>query len=210
MRHGDTRARLLDAAGEVFSRQGFAAATVREICGLARANVSAVKYHFGGKRQLYEALIRHAFEEGLAAYPLDMGLPGDPSPEERLVAFVRSFLYRLSGEGKGAWYGRLLAREMVQPTEALGGLVLALIAPLAQRLRAIVLDLLGTDAPPETVRLCAVSVAGQCQHFCRARSLLTRLYPEIALDHNGVESIARHVAAFSLAALKNYRRNGVA
>jgi AcrR family transcriptional regulator len=210
MRQRDTRERLIDAAGEVFSGRGFAAATVREICAKAKANVSAVKYHFGGKKQLYEALIRHAFEEGLAAYPPDMGLSGQASPEERLVAFVRSFLHRLSGQGRGAWYGRLLAREMAEPTEVLSGVVPALIAPLSQRLQAIVRDLLGTEAPPEAVRLCAVSVAGQCQHFCRARSLLARLYPDLPLDHAGVEKLARHVAAFSLAALKHYRHSSAA
>ena len=41
-REDETRARLLDAAGEIFSCKGFHAATVREITKTARANVAAM------------------------------------------------------------------------------------------------------------------------------------------------------------------------
>ena len=47
-----TRARLLDAAREVFSEHSFQGATVREICRRAEANVAAVNYHFGNKEGL--------------------------------------------------------------------------------------------------------------------------------------------------------------
>ncbi len=55
-----TRERLLAAAHLLFSRSGYAATPVREICNVARANPGAVSYHFGGKRQLYRAVLRRA------------------------------------------------------------------------------------------------------------------------------------------------------
>jgi AcrR family transcriptional regulator len=38
----ETRERLTEAAGEVFAERGFRAATVRDICQRAQANVTAV------------------------------------------------------------------------------------------------------------------------------------------------------------------------
>ena len=48
----NTRQRVLEAAGEVFAERGFRAATVREICQRAKANLAAVNYHFGDKERL--------------------------------------------------------------------------------------------------------------------------------------------------------------
>src|SRR6202012_5005215 len=54
------RARLLEAAGEVFARKGFECATSREICLRAGVNLAAVNYHFGGVEALYIAALREA------------------------------------------------------------------------------------------------------------------------------------------------------
>ena len=99
----DTKRRLLDAAGAVFADSGFKAATVRDICRLAKANVAAVHYHFGDKMGLYTTLLSEAFTEGLRRYPPDMGLPQGAPAEERLFAFIHSFLLRMLGEGRFAW-----------------------------------------------------------------------------------------------------------
>lgn len=48
--------RLLDAAAELFSREGFDAVSVRQITSRARANLGAVTYHFGSKEALFHAV----------------------------------------------------------------------------------------------------------------------------------------------------------
>ena len=68
-----TRERLLQAATRLFADNGYRGASVRDICNLAGANPGAVSYHFGGKRQLYRAVLRRA-----AATLADMG----PSVDE--------------------------------------------------------------------------------------------------------------------------------
>ena len=49
----DTRDHILAEARKHFSEKGFAGASLRDICEGAKANVSAIKYHFGGKEGLY-------------------------------------------------------------------------------------------------------------------------------------------------------------
>ena len=99
-----TRQRLLEAACEVFAREGYRAATVAEICEKADANIAAVNYHFSSKANLYAEAWRHAFERSLAIYPFDGGLGrGDPAPD-RLRARIRMFLRRvLDAENTGVF-----------------------------------------------------------------------------------------------------------
>ena len=49
------RARLLEAAGQVFAEQGFEAATGKEIAERAGVNAAGVNYHFGSLEGLYAA-----------------------------------------------------------------------------------------------------------------------------------------------------------
>lgn len=199
----DTKRRLLDAAGEIFAEVGFKAATVRDICRMAKANVAAVHYHFGDKMGLYTAILTEAFEAGLKRYPPDMGLPESAPPEKRLHAFVHSFLLRTLGQGRSAWCGKLMAREMHEPTEALDHLVDTHIRPLSARIRAIVGELLGLPDEHPRVRLSVMSVVGQCQYIFRSREVLGKMAPDLHLDGKGIEMLAGHITAFSLAALKH-------
>ena len=116
--HLVTRQRLLEAAGEVFAEEGFANATVREICKRAGANIAAVHYHFGDKEKLYAAAVRYAHSCAVRMASA-AELPADAPPEQRLRAFVRGFLLGVLSEGRPTWHGKLMVREMAEPTAVL-------------------------------------------------------------------------------------------
>src|SRR5579885_923491 len=105
-----TRKHLLEAAADVFAEVGFRAATVREICQRAGANIAAVNYHFGDKEQLYRAVLKETYGAAVAKYPADFGLPPRATPEQRLRTFVFSFLMRIFSAGPSARHGKLMAR----------------------------------------------------------------------------------------------------
>jgi AcrR family transcriptional regulator len=200
-REDETRMRLLEAAGEIFSCKGFQAATVREITKLAQVNLAAIHYHFGNKDRLYQAVLEHAHREANHRYPPDMGLAGDASPEMRLYAYVRALLLRLDDKGRHAWLMRLMAREMAEPSANLTTVVTRCLAPANAVLRGIVAELLGPAASPLTVARYAQSVVGQCRHFSLDRPVLTRLYPDCDPGEGGIDALALHVTRFSLAAM---------
>lgn len=200
-----TRARLLEAGGQVFAEHGFKAATVRDICAKAEANVAAVNYHFGGKEGLYAAVLRHAHKcavgqaEGLA----NTAVGG--SAEEKLGLFIRGFLMNIFAEGQAAWHGRLMTREMSQPTAALDELVREEIRPRAYLLEQIVRGLLGEAATQEQVEFCARSVIGQMSFYYHARPVIERVFTDFGYDQAGIAKVAEHVTRFSLAGIRGLR-----
>lgn len=93
-----TGERILDAAEELFARDGFAAVTVRQIMRKAEADVSLAYYHFKSKRDLFDAVMLRKAEhlnrirlEALEA--VEQRHPDDlPSVEEIIEAFLHPLL----------------------------------------------------------------------------------------------------------------------
>ena len=202
----DTRQRLLEAAGEVFAEKGFRSATVREICSRAGANVAAVNYHFGDKDRLYAAVLKYAHRRALEKFPPSLGLPESASAEDRLKVFIRSFLYRVLDEGRPSWHGKLMTRELADPTAALDSLVEESIRPTYETLTGIIGEMLGKAASSD-LRYFANSIVGQCVFYCHAAPVLERLAPG-KFKSSEIERLAEHISQFSLCALRQPRKTG--
>ena len=203
--HDETRRQLIEAAGAVFAEAGFKNATVREICRRGNANIAAVNYHFGDKETLYLEVLRYAHARALEKYPplLDVG-PSAP-PEKKLRAFIHSLLLRIFDKGPTSWHGKLMSREMIEPTPALDSLVEERIRPMSTQLWKIVAEILDCPLNDERVRLCSFSVVSQCVFYHHCRPVMTRLFPDQpALDAAGIGKLAEHITRFSLAALKAF------
>ncbi len=196
----ETRLRLLNAAGAVFAEKGFRAATVREICTAADANVAAVNYHFGDKERLYSEVLRFSHACAMKKHPPE--IDGDATPESRLRTYIVSFLRRVFDGGKPAWHEKLMSREMVEPTSALDDLVKQEIQPRYLQLGKIIRGFIGPDADENLVRHCAQSIAAQCVFYYHARPMLQRLDPTLKFDEKTVEERAEHIYRFSLAAMR--------
>jgi len=205
-RRTDTRRRLLQAGGRLFAEKGFRGATVREICARARVNIAAINYHFGGKRRLYEAVLLDIFEEAFRKHPADGNVAEGARVQDRLFAFVHSFLLRRLDPSRPTWQSALLEREIREHRLALRAIVGRVLRANYARLRSVVEAALGRPAQEEEVHLCAASILGQCLFFGHpppAFEMVSR-----KLDHTpaGIERLARHITAFSLAGMRRLRR----
>lgn len=103
-----TRERLLQAATRLFAESGYKGASVRDICNLAGANPGAISYHFGGKRQLYRAVIRRA-ATGLAELAPAHGEDGAEGEPKDVLAVLRRVLARVGSDDAAT---RLLLRDL--------------------------------------------------------------------------------------------------
>ena len=199
----DTRARLLQAAGEVFAARGFQAATVREICSRAGANLAAVNYHFGDKERLYVEAVKFAHTPG-AEEPAPEFPPGT-SATDQLRAYVQRMLTRLLDPNRPAWHAQLMAREMTEPSRACAAMGESYIRRNFEWLDAILRELLPAETSTADRHLVAFSIVGQCLHFKIHRPIAVLLVGEEEYDTFDVARLTEHIVRFTLAALGHER-----
>jgi TetR/AcrR family transcriptional regulator, regulator of cefoperazone and chloramphenicol sensitivity len=196
-----TRDAIMEAAGKIFAEEGYSKATVRDICREAGANIAAINYHFGDKKRLYLAVLKHYQEIAFQTHPPNLGIKETQEPEKKLRAYIRSFLTRIMDDGRPAWFGKLLAREFTQPTWAFDILVEETIRPSFQLLTGIVASILGKNSKERVVRLCSMSIVGQCLYFRHSHPVISRLFPGEVFGPKQIDELTEHIHLFSLSGL---------
>jgi len=196
-----TKKRILEAAGEIFGTKGFKDATIRTIARDAKVNIAAINYHFRDKEGLYGAVLEEAFHLGFTRFPANMDLAANADPQQRLKAFIRAMFYRLqSKEGWGGigGRGRLIARELLDPSPAFEAVLDRYINPHKDLLVAIIIDIMGTDPGPEKFMPCAISIIGQCIYYALASPVIGKISADNAPTEENLDRLAEFVWLFSL------------
>jgi AcrR family transcriptional regulator len=104
-RTAQTQRALLDAARDVFTRQGFAEASIAEVVERAGSSVGSLYHHFGGKSELFLALWQEhqqAYDAAASAAVAAAKQSGVTDPAELFAAGARAYL-------EGSWQRRDLA-----------------------------------------------------------------------------------------------------
>lgn len=210
----DTKERLLEAGMHEFAEHGFNDTSIRRICARAEANAAAVNYHFGDKQRFYAEVLVTCDQRATERRPMPK-LEDDPGhPGRALYAWVRWFLDRLLVQSKAGPLGKLMAREMFQPTPAFDEVIRRSFLPMQSALTEIVVAVFGT-ADPEHVQLSVYSVLGQCLLYKHAEPAFERLQhisefqdlpgPKPANLVEDLDNLARHITDFSLAGMRRTR-----
>lgn len=79
MKDENSKQRILEAATKLFARNGFNGISIREICKEADINICMISYYFGGKKELYQAIIEDLIERQSAYAYSFVDLNSDPS-----------------------------------------------------------------------------------------------------------------------------------
>jgi AcrR family transcriptional regulator len=104
----DTRLKLLKAATAVFVEKGYAGARVDEIARRAGANKAMIYYHFGLKKDLYQAVLLHLFS-GLLGEVAELG-EAETDPLKRLVGLYTGLVRQFARQPA---LPRLMLREVM-------------------------------------------------------------------------------------------------
>ncbi|MHA1537109.1 MAG: TetR family transcriptional regulator C-terminal domain-containing protein [Alphaproteobacteria bacterium] len=125
------RTRILDAALEIFSGQGFRGATVDRIAEAAGMSKPNLLYYFGRKKEIYLAVLRRTLEMWLA--PLE-AIRADSDPETEIRRYITRKL-EFSKTHPAA--SRLFLNEIIQGAPMLGEVLQTRLRDLVEEKAAI-------------------------------------------------------------------------
>lgn len=128
-----TPERILDAAREVFGREGFERATLAEIARGAQITRPSLLYHFASKEALYGAVVRRAF--GRVTVALAVGMEESGPFATRLSKVAEAFASYLAANPTDA---QIVVREMSSPDGPGRVLLLEQVGPLLDRVATFV------------------------------------------------------------------------
>lgn len=174
-------ARILEAAGRLFAEHSFSSVSVRRIAKAAGVNLSAIAYHFGGKEELYGAVLRRLVVDtepmiAPAVAHLDAGVAaagGDRHQLARVMAgFLRGLLGSILATERMRWQMALMLREFHQPSSWFPMLLKERIHPLHNAVAGLVGASTGQPAEAPETRLLTAALIGQCMALGAARRVV--------------------------------------
>jgi len=204
-----TKERILISAGDIFGKRGFSDTTIRSIARQAKVNIAAVNYHFGDKEGLYRAVLEDVFSRGFARFPATLGIGEDADPQVRLRYFIKGMFYRLqSPEGWGgmAGQGRLISREMLDPSPAFETILEKYIKPHKDLLVSIIAEIMQETDNTTVLLACAVSILGQCVYYSMASSVIDIVSDGSPPMDRDLDRLAEFVYHFSLGGIANIKK----
>lgn len=200
----DTRERLLRAGSELFAATGLHGATVRDIAAAAGANVAAASYHFGSKEALYLEVLRTQFSAirdrlaKRAPVPSPADLEGSSRAElERLIELRLVTMLEILVGPPPSVYGKLIQREMCDPSAALPNIVEEFIRPQMEEMRVIYRQLY-PSLPAADIDRCSFSMVGQVVFYHVMRPAVLRFMARDEYPRGFGRHLAAHILDFSL------------
>jgi TetR/AcrR family transcriptional regulator, regulator of cefoperazone and chloramphenicol sensitivity len=192
--------KLIVSAGQVFAEKGFACASIREICDLAGANVAAVNYYFGDKRNLYREVLTYIVEEAQRRFPFTAALDTTLPAQTRLTELVRTILKRILDKERDGWIQKILDRELFGPSDSFIVLQEKAFEPVFENAVSIVEQLcegIGADR----ARLFAASVLGQCSFYAYLRKPVATMISKKKFPEPDIDRLTEIIASISIKGL---------
>jgi TetR/AcrR family transcriptional regulator, regulator of cefoperazone and chloramphenicol sensitivity len=168
--------RLLFEAARIFAEKGFDAASTREICLAAGANVAAIHYHYGDKAGLYRAVLRASIERVVTEFPVPAP-HGVPPLAESMRDFLRAFLVPMCGDETSQWFSRIHLRETLEPTPMMQDVIGEFVLPHFRNLVAVLAQHCGVIEPDDELHRLAFAITALINDYCLSQHWMKVLAP---------------------------------
>jgi AcrR family transcriptional regulator len=155
-----TRAKLLQAALELFASRGYSATPVDAIADAAGVSVGLLYYHFANKRAVLQAIVGQSLADVGATFA---AADREKNPADRLPMLLRS-VAGIMPRHRRFWrvfYGLRMQGDVL---DDLGSLVQESAEAIAESLERYLRDI-RWPAPAIEARLLFAQIDGMCQHY---------------------------------------------
>ncbi len=169
-----SRDRILVTAGKLFAARGYSGVSMRDLARVAKVNLGAINYHFGGKAALYHETVCRLIDDigplfGPILGRLEAGVgaaKGNPGALSVCAAdFVEGLVGAVLGARKMRWQMAFLMREFHQPSREFPFLLAERIGPMHEAVGGLVAAAVGGDREAPENRIRAAAIVGQIMSF---------------------------------------------
>ena len=122
-----TQQKLLDAAIQAFSEQGFKGTSTRDIAERAGVHHPLITYHFKNKDRLWRAAANRVFEDFRRSLAASLEDCRDEDPKARMAALIRAYVYHARSNPA---LHKVMVQEASYPSPRLDWLVETHLKPL--------------------------------------------------------------------------------
>jgi len=200
----DARSRLVLAALRLFAEKGFEAATTREICEAAGANISAIRYYFGDKAGLYRAVFTEPMGE--TKCHTNIAIYSDLPLTEALGRFFAEFLEPLKKGEEIRLVMKLHFREMIEPTGVRQQEIDAEIKPQHEALAAILKEYLDLQRIDADAHRLAFSIIGMAVYFYVGQEVVSAISPQVLNTSKVIDVLAKRLAGYAVSMIEGEAR----
>ena len=158
-----TKAKILEAALDLFATRGYGSTTVDAIARAAGVSAGLLYYHFENKPALLQAIFEQSLTDVQATFA---AADREPDPGFRLPALLRSagVIVPRHRNFWAVWYGLRMQSDVLR---RLGPSVMQFTAAIVRTLEGYLRDT-GWPEPAIEAQLLFAQIDGMCQHYVLA------------------------------------------
>lgn len=205
----DTKEKILLAAVREFAENGYHQTTIRKIVDRAGAkNLNAVVYYYGGKEELYKAVLNFMFSEAEKFKDKENVNKFDLLSVEQKIASMIHFLikayYSIDTQLDQDFYS-IFTKEAMNPTPFLKEMVEHHLRPGKDFLCSLLKEYLGTKVPQKVIEDCEYSISAQILYGVLGWPIINRMSPDRPPFSDSIEDLSNHIVKFTLSGLRGFK-----
>ncbi len=197
----ETKARIIECAGQLMAQNGFAKTTGKAICEAAHVNTASINYYFGSRDGLYVAVMEEVLKYIVNVQDMNDIIASSLPNREKLSRFLD--LYINSVLKSTNWYVDVWAREIISPSPLMEHVVAVNALPKMRAAHKIVAEYLGLEPDDPRLQCLVVSCIAPFALMALAKyNPIPRkfLAPQLSLD----ETI-HNMKTFAFAGLDGFK-----
>ena len=194
-----TRAKLIEAAGQLFAEKGFNGITVRDIAQKADTHLSALNYHFRTKEALYhEVLMEACRSDSISLEDKEQLLK--MNPHDALFLLIKEALKEYRKLTASNWRMVVITRECWEPSHSFEEVSREYFKPEADFLAELIGRAVGKPSADPNVRFGVISMIGLLETFGLYGHLIDAVAPGLDKHFKKKNGLVKHIVQLVLTA----------